>query len=94
MDSPCLVRIEWAEERNDLIQIVGYSEAISQVDPENLIATLRLQYEDDYEYQFFVLSKPGALGLESEHFRSACAQNLKLILVVVLALQNRTARNN
>ena len=50
------------------------------------LATFRLQYEDDYEFEFSILST--RFRLEGENFRSARAQNLKLVLVVVLVLQS------
>ena len=45
------------------------------------LATFRLQYEDDYKYEFSVLSNC-ALGLAGENVRSTCAQILKLVLVL------------
>ena len=51
-----------------------------------IVATFRLEYEDDYEYDFPYWAR--ALGFDGENFRSARAQNLKLELVVVLVLQS------
>ena len=50
------------------------------------IATFRLQYEDGYEYELSVLSTH--FRLAGENFRSARAQNLKFVLVVVLVFQS------
>ena len=58
---------------------------MSAVEPIT-VATFRLQYEDDYEYEFSVLST--RFRLEGENFQSARAQNLKLVLVVFLELQS------
>ena len=55
--------------------------------PSVKIATFRLEYEDDYEYEFSVLSTRFRFG--GENFRIARAQNLKIVLVVVLVLQSK-----
>ena len=58
------------------------------------IATFRLQYEDDYEddyeydYEYEFPYWARALSLNGENYRSARAQNLKLVLVVVVVLQS------
>ena len=45
-----------------------------------------MEYDDDYEYDRFpYLAR--AVDLKGENFRSARAQSLQLVLVVVLVLQ-------
>ena len=47
-----------------------------------ILATFRSEYEYDYEYEFSVLST--RCRFKGRNFRSARAQNLKLVLVVDL----------
>ena len=61
------------------------------VDRENLgmiLGTFRTEDEDDYEYKFSVLSM--RIGFGGLYFSKCdCAQNRKLVLVVVLILRSK-----